>query len=154
MNKVIGSAIGFIIIYFVFFGNNYLDTLTEPTTQEKNYQSGLKVVETADAYSLAEYGMFTVVEFYTEVCSACKEFKRYYDMFLPLRPDVAVRRIKLPNNWTIETASAKYNLDIRATPHILIFDKTGTLMAEDEGMGRDASKLLFKWMAETVNKKT
>jgi hypothetical protein len=72
-------------------------------------------------------------------------------MFLPLRPDVAVRRIQLPNDWVIEKVSAEYNLNIRATPHILIFDKKGKLIIEDDGTSRDASSLLSEWMTITVN---
>ncbi len=146
-------VMGIIVIaaYFIFIPKDHLATVIDPLIQAESGRSGLKIVETTDPYLVAEYGMFTIVEFYTDACSTCKKLKTYYEKFLPLRPDVAVRRIKLPNNWSTESAKGQYNLDIRGTPHILIYDDTKSLLIEDDGNDWAASKLVWEWIGYTLN---
>jgi len=150
MNKLIAPLVVLCIFYFGFVYDGNLETLKQPLIEEANYQSGLKVVKAEHPDQVAEYGMYTVVEFYTDRCSACRYLKGYYDQFLPLRPDVSVRRIELPANWNSATASAQYNLDIQSTPHVLIYDQYGQLLVEDEGDNKDAYEVLWKWIEYTL----
>ena len=152
MKKIILIIAAVTFVYVAFVQNKTLDTLLEPPSQTASSQSGLKVVKTTDISSLPVYGMFTVVELYTEACSACTRLKGFYEKFLPLRQDVAVRRIQLSNNWNVEDASDTYNLDINSTPHVLIFDKSGNLLQEDNGRDKSAYVTLQKWIHKTLEK--
>lgn len=150
MKTLIIGTLAIALVYFGFIQDNTLNTLLEDTHYTANNQSGLKVVKTKDVNSLPEYGMFTVVELYTEACSACKRLKTFYDKFLPLRPDVAVRRVQLSNNWNIENVKNTYNLNANSTPHILIFDKNGMLLQQDDGRDKSAYVTLQKWIQKTL----
>ena len=150
MLKIIVILISLGIGYAVITYDPVLSELMETPSQEKRVMAGLKVVESTNLYSLQNYMLYTVVELYTESCSACTRLKKNYDRFLPLRPDVAIRRVKLPDNWNVRDASEKYSVDIRSTPHILIFDKYGSLMVEDKGTDKSGYITLQKWIYGTL----
>ena len=150
MLKIIGIITVIAIVFYFSTKNNDLDFLLQETSYTKSVQSGLRDVETTDLHSLAEFGMFTVVELYTDSCSACRKLKKNYDRFLPLRPDVSVRRVNIQSNWRVKETSEKYSVNIRATPHILIFDKNGKLMTQDDGKDKTAYVTLQKWIYGTI----
>jgi len=95
---------------------------------------------------LAEPDRVTIIEFYTESCLGCRRLKAHYRKFLPLRPDIMVKRVRMPDNWTPDWAYNRFHLNIAATPHILIFDANGKLVAADTGFDKDGFDLLYKWM--------
>ena len=150
MLKIIGIITVIAIVFYFSTKNNDLDFLLQETSYTKSVQSGLRDVETTDLHSLSEFGMFTVVELYTDSCSACRKLKKNYDRFLPLRPDVSVRRVNIQSNWRVKETSEKYSVNIRATPHILIFDKNGKLMTQDDGKDKTAYVTLQKWIYGTI----
>lgn len=150
MKKILFAGIAATVIYFGFIQDKTLDILLKNIDYTSNNQSGLQVVKTNDINSLPVYGMFTVVELYTTACSACTLLKAKYDKFLPLRPDVAVRRIQLSNRWSSEAVKNTYNLNAAGTPHILIFDKSGMLLQEDDGKDKSAYVTLQKWIHQTI----
>ena len=150
MLKISALVVIAAIVYYTAFKDDHLDMLMQDVSYTKSVQSGLRDVQTSDLHSLAEFGMFTVVELYTDSCPACRRLKKIYDRFLPLRPDVSVRRVNIQSNWKVKEASEKYSVNIRATPHVLIFDKNGRLMTEDEGKDKTAYMTLQKWMFATI----
>lgn len=152
MKQLVIGAIVLGAIYIGFVQDRTLNQLLDDSQHTVSSQSGLKVVQTKDVSSLPVYGMYTVVELYTEACSACTRLKTYYDKFLPLRPDVAVRRVQLSNNWNIEQVKNTYNLNASSTPHILIFDRDGMLLQQDEGRDKTAYVTLQKWIQKTLQK--
>lgn len=103
--------------------------------------------------SLAETGKITVVEFYVSWCPACKKLGGDYQRFLKARPDVAIRRVKMKDKWSVSWAKQQYDLDITGTPHVLIFDQQGNLLVQDMGKDKNGLKLLYKWMDTEVRKK-
>lgn len=147
MFKTIALIAAVIAGYFFFFNDS---GLIKTSNLEANSESGLKVVTTDDLHSLAVPDMFTVVELYTTSCPGCKKLKKYYDKFLPRRPDIAVRRVRLPEDWSADEVSAQYSTNVMGTPHILIFDQDQEVIAEDDGNKRHGSTLLKKWIAASL----
>ena len=120
-----------------------------------NDQSGIQDRGTVggagfDINELSSYGQVTVVDFYVSWCSACKRLSSDYKKFLKARPDVAIRRVKMKDKWNEQWAMQKYGLDIKTTPHVLIFDAEGRLIVQDAGGDKSGLKLLYKWMSEEV----
>lgn len=103
--------------------------------------------------SLAEPGKITIVEYYVSWCSPCKMLDANFRRFQKARPDVAIRQIKMKDKWNIPWAKQQYNLDIRGTPHILIYDQQGNLLVEDDGNSKAGLDMLYKWMNMEVRDK-
>jgi len=120
-------------------------------------QSGIKTLKTSggsnfDVQDLAVYGQVTVVDFYVSWCSACKKLAADYKRFTKARPDVVIRHVKMKDKWNERWAKAQYGLDIKTTPHVLIFDAEGRLLTQDQGNDKQGLKLLYKWMDAEVRK--
>ena len=138
--------------YLFIFRTGPLDRLTKaPAAAESNDRGGISVVRSTGGPSFtlanqAEPGLITIVEFYTDSCHGCQLLKGQLNDFLRWRPDVAVRMIRLPENWQPADASRAYGIDIRATPYIALFDAEGKLVASDAGMDMKGFNLLYQWM--------
>lgn len=131
------------------------DLLESADYAQVNSQSGIQDRSTVggsgfNINELSSYGQITVVDFYVSWCSACKKLSADYTKFLKARPDVAIRRVKMKDKWDEAWAMQNYGLDIKTTPHILIFDSEGRLIVQDEGGDKRGLKLLYKWMSEEV----
>lgn len=101
---------------------------------------------------LVSPGQVTIVEFFTEACTACKQLSQHYRQFLPLRPDIVVKRVKMPDNWSEAWAARQFHLSIGATPFIHIYDINGELLAADVGRDGDGRETLYKWMNSELRK--
>jgi len=101
---------------------------------------------------LAEPGHITVVEFYTESCGACRRLRGHYNKLLPLRPDLVVKRVKMPDRWSVQWARRQFHLNIGATPFIHIYDASGELIAADDGQGGDGRDTIYKLMNAELKK--
>ena len=138
--------------YYFLEPASSLDLLMEPATAAVDPErAGLEIISEGggpgfDVGDLAEPGLFTIVEFYTEACPACKKLRGHYTQFLPLRSDVAVRRVRLPDRWGSGFVAREYGVNVKGTPHVIIYDPNGELIAADEGMDKGAYKLLYKWL--------
>jgi hypothetical protein len=96
--------------------------------------------------ALAEPGQIVIIEFGTRNCAACARLHRHYQRFLPLRPDVVVKQVQMPTDWTPQWARRRWHLDISSTPHIVLFDAAGQLVAADAGRQKDGFEMLYEWM--------
>ena len=105
-----------------------------------------------DPTDLAQPGLVTVVEFYTDACPGCKRLRQHYKRFLKQRPDVAVRRVWMPDNWSVVWAQRHFGLDIGSTPHIHIYDAQGQPVAVDVGNDKAGFDLLYEWMNAELKK--
>ncbi len=94
----------------------------------------------------------TVIEFYADYCSSCRELNNYLRNFVKLRPDVAVRQIKLSNEWNTSVAWENYKLNIRSIPHVLIYGHDGKLIVQDNGNKKDGYDFIYKWMNDEKKK--
>ena len=96
-------------------------------------------------------GQPTVIELYTDSCSGCRLLDGHLKTFLKLRPDVVVKQIRLDDYWNSEEMLDNYNINIAKTPHIIIYDAAGNLIAKDEGREDDSGfDFLYKWMNKEI----
>lgn len=143
-----------------FFASREDDALTvlmkPPAVVASDARGGVKPVGNItapfDASRYAERGVFTVVELYAEWCSGCKLLHSQYPQFLRVRPDVAVRLVHIPENWQVAQMQREFGVEIASTPHILIYDTQGKLVAGDAGTTKAGFKLLYDWMNAELEK--
>lgn len=101
---------------------------------------------------LSVYGQVTVVDFYVSKCPACKQLTKNHQRLLKVRPDLAIRRVRMKDKWTSQWAQERYDLDIKSTPHVIIFDAQGEVIIQDDGNYKGGYKYLFKWLNEELNR--
>ena len=110
--------------------------LASADSVQSSSQSGIKILKSVggqgfDVKTLAVPGKVTVVDFYVSWCPTCKKLNQHFQRFVKVRPDVAIRRVKMIDKWNTSWAKRKYGLDITGTPHILIFDDKGNVLSQD-----------------------
>lgn len=158
------------ILLVVLGGLNWYLTQTSDTSipnkkfkqSQVTEQSGLQILDSLggpgfDIHDYVSPGQATVVEFYVSWCPGCKALNSNYTQFMRLRPDVAIRRIKMIDKWGHSWAKKQYGLDIHSTPHIIIFNPEGQIAIQDKGKNKEAYNYLYKWMnseAQEARKKT
>lgn len=152
-NLLILLVIAGAVYHFFFRSPDTIDVLGV----ESEYQGGIETITNTNprrfnVNDLAEPGQLTVVEFYTESCGACKKLRRHYDKFLKLRPDVAIKRVRMPDRWSVKWARRQFHLNIGATPFIHIYDTQGELIAADSGRGGDGRETLYEWMNDEMRR--
>ncbi len=117
--------------------------------------AGIQEVEADGLFAAEDYvapGLPTIIEFYSETCIGCRQLHQSYTRFLSLRPDVAVRRIKLPDRWDPQKLWEEHRIRIFAIPHIVIYGPDGQLIAADDGDKKDGFDFLHRWMASEIRK--
>lgn len=136
-----------------------LDTLMIHTANYTESQTGNRFVDVDPAAFpvtpkyLAESGVITVVYFHDETCHGCAMLDRQLKDFLPLRPDVAVRKVHISvGKDAYSEAIRNYRWKIYMAPCVLIFGKNGKLIAADKGTDGAGQELLEEWIAEELQK--
>lgn len=99
-----------------------------------------------DVADYLEPGRITIVEFYTRRCPGCRRLEGYYQYLFKARPDVVVKRILMPDTWSVSWARKQFDLDIGSTPHVMIYGIDGLPIALDEGRNKKGFKLLYEWI--------
>jgi thiol-disulfide isomerase/thioredoxin len=95
-------------------------------------------------------GQPTVIEFYSDYCPGCRKLHQSYVRFLDERPDVAVRQVHLPDDWSPQDLFRNHGVLIRAIPHVIIFGPDGSLLAMDTPEGFEGYEFLLGWIAEEL----
>lgn len=147
-------------IYLLANRKSDLDNLMIPVTNFTEAQVGNRFVEIDQANlpttpdRFAEPGVITVVYFHDDTCPGCSQLDRNLDDFLRVRPDVAVRkiRISLDGDDAYYKAIKNYRWKIFAVPCILLFGKSGTLIAADERINGAGQDLLEEWIGKELEK--
>ncbi len=104
-----------------------------------------------DAKDYIVSGQPTIIELYTDSCSGCRLLEGHLKTFLKIRPDVAVKQIRLDEYWKPEEMLNNYNINVAKTPHIIIYDASGELIAKDDGQEDDSGfDFLYKWMNKEI----
>lgn len=144
-------------IYYLAVRKTELDVLMVPVANYTEAQVGNRFVETepeslpVEPWQLAESGVISVVYFYDENCPSCRNLDRNLADFLRMRPDVAVRKVRVgPNESDYAKANRDYRWRVFMSPCILIFGKDGRLIAADDRTDTTGQKLLYKWMNEEL----
>lgn len=89
----------------------------------------------------------TVVIFHDDTCPACRDLDRNLEDFTRLRPDVAIRKIRITlNGDAYYRAIRDYRWKIYLMPCVLIYDQDGKLVAADEKTDASGGALLDRWM--------
>lgn len=122
-------------------------------------ESGVKVLKSqgGPGFDVNEYavpGQVTVVVFYVSWCSACKRLDGAFNRFLKVHPDVAVRKIEMKDKWNVPWAKKQFGLVITGTPHLVIFDADGSVLAQDDGRNKKALRYVYKWMDAELRKRS
>jgi hypothetical protein len=145
--------------YFLATRKTDLDELMIPTVTYSESQVGNRFVDlSADRLpttprELAEAGVTTVVYFHDDACSGCLQLDANLVDFLRVRPDVAVRKIRMsPDDNGYTKAIRDYRWRVWAAPCILIFGKNGQLIAADDRTDWRGQDLLEEWIAAELRK--
>ncbi len=148
---VIAALIG--AIWFLAFRKSDLDMLMIPAQNYAESQVGDRFVDLGPANfpvtpdRLAELGVTTVVYFRDEGCSGCHDLDKDLAALLRVRPDVAVRKVAIkPGNNGYSEAIRKHQWRIWMAPCILLFSKSGKLIAADDRTDTAGYDLLVEWI--------
>jgi hypothetical protein len=156
-------AVVFVVLAaaIAYFGlkKSAVDKLMVPVTQYTAEQAGNRFVDidpallpVSPAY-FAVPGVTTVVYFHDETCHGCVSMDRNISDFVRIRPDVAVRKVRISLNGNAYYNAIKdFKWKIFVMPCILVFDRDGTLIAGDERTDVAGSDLLEEWMAREAEK--
>lgn len=146
-------------IYYLAIRKTELDTLMVPVANYTEAQVGNHFVEMeqerlpVEPWQLAEPGVITVIYFYDEKCPSCRVLDGNLVDFLRVRPDVAVRKVRVgPEEKDFAKANVDYQWRIFMSPCILIFSKDGKLIAADDRTATTGQKLLYKWINAELRK--
>lgn len=159
MKHVIVFVLLVLGIFLLATRKSNLDVLMTPVARHAEVQAGDRFVEVAPSRfpitpkELAEPGMITIVYFHDETCPGCIKLDRDLADFRQVRPDVAVRKVRITLNGDAYYEAIKnYQWEIYAAPFILIFGKDGKLIAADEKTNFAGQDLLEEWIGEELSK--
>ena len=99
-----------------------------------------------------EEGRTTVFVVSQSTCSNCRTLEGHLKQFLVLRPDVAIRFIRLGDQWK-QDRLAGMDINVRSVPHVLIYDGEGDLVAADDGLDKAGLNLLWRWISTEIRKR-
>lgn len=144
-----------------YFGYQYLQSksmLGGNMVAYGNYEyedlSGKEDAYLNGAFKAEDYivsGQPTVIELYTASCVGCRQLHEHLKTFLKIRPDVVVKQISLDEYWSPEEMWENYKINIAKTPHIIIYDAAGSLIAQDDGQEDNSGfDFLYKWMNKEI----
>jgi len=123
-----------------------LDKLTDaPLFVPPGSYGGIQDVSSLSLEVGPEPGRHTVIAFYNLGCSACVTLSRHLQYLSRLRPDVAIRLVRLNSPLAM-----KFN--VASVPHIIIYDCNGSLVAQDRGSDKAGLELLYNWMKRELEK--
>jgi len=108
------------------------------------------------AYDLerqCEDGRTTVFVVTQSTCSNCRTLESHLAQFLVLRPDVAIRFLRLGDQWKQDQLEGM-GINVRSVPHVLIYDGEGDLVAADDGLDKDGLNTLWRWMSTEIRKRS
>jgi thioredoxin-related protein len=139
-----------------------LERLTElpPVADPRMAETTLEAVYDAGASfeQLARPGGYTVIDVTAEHCAPCKQLDERWSSFLTKRPDVAVLKVTAfsgqisfssveeGDRWAERQDAMRDAYDVASTPHIVIFDGDGEVVAADDGSDKAGLELLRAWM--------
>jgi len=152
---VFTSLIQILVLSLLLVGCGRGDRLVDLGLEDFMDMAGIQDVEVDGAFAAEDYvapGLPTIIEFYSDSCIGCRQLHQNYRKFLQLRPDVAVRRIQLPDRWDPRELWQEYRIRIFAIPHIIVYGPDGELIAADDGDHKDGFDFLYRWMDSEVRK--
>lgn len=101
---------------------------------------------------LAEPGKFTIVEYYVDWCETCKLMPAHYKTWVKHRPDTAIKRVHMPNNFDFTTVSKRHWIQICGVPHFEIIAADGSEFLKDRCQDNVAFQYIFQSLSEMAAK--
>lgn len=162
-NKVILLIISIALAIWYFNGpgagkyNNLFGNTIVAFAQENALgKPGVQVMRLQGQFKPEDYiedGLPTIIEFSYDKCPNCAQLNNsHLPRFLPLRPDVAVIILKLPDRWSTGEISRDHGIRVDGTPFIMVYGPDGELLASDERSGNEGHDFLFEWMNFEIQK--
>lgn len=146
-------------IYFLAVKKSDLEILMVPATDYSQEHVGNRFVDVdprrfpMTPAGLAERGVITVVYFHDDTCPGCLKLDRDLEDFLRVRPDVAVRKVRMSLDGDAYYQTIRnYQWPVYMAPCILLFGKNGKLIAADKKTNSDGQDLLEEWIYEELRR--
>ena len=112
---------------------------------------------------LAKSGYYTVVEVYLDSCSICRKLETGFKPLLAKRKDTYIRRVHFPEDGIKFSFSGTSQEEVQrqadeanammksyrvcGTPHVVVFDPSGQVMATDAcGERNNGTRFLQNWI--------
>lgn len=108
--------------------------------------------------SLAEPGIYTIIEIYSDHCRKCKKIEAKFPNLMAQRKDVVIKRVRTFSGsisftsqeeqkaWMGRQNAIASFYKLRGTPHIEIYDSNGDVIARDKGGNKSGLKFLEQWL--------
>ena len=107
--------------------------------------SGLKRTVTPHYFAVPH--RTTIVIFHDDTCPACRDLDRNLEDFTRLRPDVAIRKVRITlDGNAYYRAIRNYRWNIYLMPCVLIYDADGKLVVADHETNAAGGNMLDRWM--------
>lgn len=104
--------------------------------------------QTMDLKPLPVHGKITLVDFFSPYCPPCMRLAPLLEKLAQKRADLVIKKVNIQRpeikgkiDWQSPLAK---QLELRAVPHFMIFDKQGNLTAQ----GREAMPQVLDWLQE------
>lgn len=100
----------------------------------------------------------TVVVFHDKNCPATRQLDRELEEFSRVRPDVAIRKVRISpdtkggKRMAYNQAIEDYRRNIWMTPTVVIYDENGKFVEGDDKLDTSGSDVLYKWMAREAQR--
>lgn len=107
---------------------------------------------------LAEKGVYTIVEVYSDDCVTCRKIESKFPALLSARDDIIIRRVRLfsgavsfstvaeSQTWQAKQQAMQDFYGYYGTPHIEIYDENGHALVKDEGRNKPGLHALKNWL--------
>lgn len=109
-------------------------------------------------HQLAEKGVYTIVEVYSDDCATCRKIESKFPALLSAREDIIIRRVRLfsgaisfstlaeQQTWQAKQNAMQDFYGYYGTPHIEIYDENGDTLVKDEGRKKPGLQVLKQWL--------
>lgn len=153
---VVGVFVG-ILLYLNANQSDYsiLPKVSSATVDQEQF---FKIEELFDQrrsfQSMAEPGVYTVIEVYSESCGRCKRLEAGFPALLRKRDDIVIKRVETfsgrisftsqeeADRWINRQDSMMEFYRIKGTPHVEIYDTRGGSLAKDDKGKKTGTQLL------------
>jgi len=124
---------------------------TQETIRYTKFMANNTLIE-----EVAVYDEATIIEVYAPSCPACKQFDRNYKLMKKERPDVNLVKLNLSDDFLKGTLSAETKASMREnnicyTPHIIVVDSMGEVIAADNCKKNGGANFFIDWLNTELN---
>ena len=142
---------------YYFFNSSEFPKVGDPVENAEIIRYGRYIVEGLPLTDLAISGENTVIEVYAPSCPACKSLKKWTTKMRELRPDVNIRSVNITDDFLLGGLSKKVKSAMKtdaicSTPHLVIIDKEGEILAQDDCKNKLGRQFFYRWIEYEIKK--